>query len=108
MITVGQAKNDLGHPHGVASLVTPMGMQHLDYCADRRLVIRDQLGCAHPGGFERADLDAKRGHFLGERLGEATHGPFGGMVRRTARESEPTTNGRYLKDAATLLLPHDG
>ena len=58
-------------------------------------------------GLERTQLDVKRGHFLGEGLGESPHRPLGGVVSGAAGKGQATAHRRYLKDAATLLLPHD-
>ena len=117
MIAVSQTKDELSHLGRIAILVAPERRQRLDHRAHGRFIIREQVRRVlvrasapvrpHSAGFERAHLDAKRGHFLGQGLGESANRPFGGMVSRAAGKGQAAADGRDLKDAAALLLSHD-
>src|SRR6476619_332573 len=97
-----QSKDDLGDLDWVAGLVAPVRLQSLDDYADRRLIVREQVRSIlvrprtpvgpHATGLERTHLDAKGSHFLCEGLGESSHRPFGGVIRRIAGPGEAASN----------------
>src|SRR5258708_2933874 len=109
MIAGRQAKDNLRHFRRIAILLAPVRVQLLDYPADGRFVIGEQVRDVfmrantpvrpHSAGFKRAYLDAKRGYFLGQGLGESANRPLSGMVTGAAWKGQATAYGRYLKDA---------
>src|SRR6266850_809708 len=92
--------------------------QHFEERTDRGLVVRQQVrrivaGTPCPVGpdtswLQRADLDAERRDFHGQRVAETAYGPLGRVIRRIAGNREATTDRGHLKDVTALLSAHYG
>src|SRR6266850_2261502 len=90
--------------------------QHFEERTDRGLVVRQQVrrivaGTPCPVGpdtswLQRADLDAERRDFHGQRVAETAYGPLGRVIRRIAGNREATTDRGHLKDVTAFLLAH--
>src|SRR5579862_1872925 len=117
MIAVSQTKDELGHLCRIAHFFTPIRLQRFNDCTYRWFVIREQPRCIfvranapvcpHPTRFEGTHLDAERGDFLRQRLGESANCPLGSVVAGATGTGQTTAHRRDLKDAAALLLAHD-
>src|SRR5260370_18070775 len=106
LIAVGELQDDPGYFCRIAGLISPIGFVGVGEGADRRFIVREQLGRilvravapvgAYAAGFKRAEFDAEGRDFLSERFGESSHRPFGGVVGRVAGASDAAADGRYL------------